>query len=196
MSGIECGSLEIIIGPMFSGKSTKLISIVNRYSIINKKILVINHEFDKERNPNLSVKTHDNIMIPAIFSNNLFEIKETESYKESEVIIIEEAQFFDNLYKFVVNEIDNTKKKLILIGLSGGFMRQKMGELLDLIPMADKITKLEAYCTFCNDETPGIFTHRIAMGDNFIGGKGDYITLCRYHYLLENQNVAKEPTSF
>jgi thymidine kinase len=112
MSEIKSGTLEIIIGPMFSGKSTKIISIVNRYSVINKKILVINHEFDKQRNPYLSVKTHDNIMIPAIFSNNLFQIKETESYKESEVIIIEEAQFFDNLYKFVVNEVDNTKKKL------------------------------------------------------------------------------------
>jgi thymidine kinase len=67
MTGIRCGTLEIIIGPMFSGKSTKIISIVNRYSIINKKILVINHELDKERNPDLSVKTHDNIMIPAIF---------------------------------------------------------------------------------------------------------------------------------
>jgi thymidine kinase len=192
MTGIRCGTLEIIIGPMFSGKSTKIISIVNRYSIINKKILVINHELDKERNPDLSVKTHDNIMIPAIFSNNLYEIKETDSYKESEVIIIEEAQFFENLYNFVVSEVDNTHKKFILIGLSGGFMRQKLGELLDLIPMADKITKLEAYCTCCNDETPGIFTHRIATGDNFIGGKGDYITLCRYHYLLKTRRMSRE----
>jgi thymidine kinase len=185
----KCGSLEIILGPMFSGKSTKIISIVNRYSIINKKILVINHEFDKERNPCLSIKTHDNIMIPAVFSNNLFDIKKTNSYKESEVIIIEEAQFFDNLYDFVVNEVDNTNKKFILIGLSSGFKRQKLGELIDLIPMADKITKLEAYCTECNNETPGIFTHRIATGANLIGGKGDYITLCRFHYLLKNIKV-------
>jgi thymidine kinase len=179
----DMGILEIIIGPMFSGKSTKIISIVNRYTIINKKILVINHELDKVRNPCLSIKTHDNIMIPAVFSNDLYSIIETDTYKESDVIIIEEAQFFDNLYDFVVKEVDNTSKKFILIGLSGGYKRQKIGELLDLIPMAEKITKLDAYCTYCNDETPGVFTHRIASGDNLIGGKGDYVTLCRSHYL-------------
>ena len=189
-----CGELEIIIGPMYSGKSSMLISMVKRYSAINKKILVVNHSFDRKRNNTMSIQTHDKTTIPAIFLDNINELSNLPYYNNSDIIIIEEAQFFNGLYDFIKTQVDSTNKKFIVIGLSGGFKRQKLGEVLDLIPICERISKLDALCVHCKDGTLAPFSHRIAKLDinmttaDLVGGSGDYIALCRRHYLLLNSN--------
>jgi thymidine kinase len=193
-----CGTLEIILGPMYSGKSSTLISIVNRYNAIKKKIIVVNHSLDKKRNDTMCIRTHDKTTIPAIFLENINELSNRSDYQSSEIVIIEESQFFKGLYDFISNEVDNLNKRFILIGLSGGYKRQKLGELLDLIPMAEKVTKLDALCVKCNDGSLACFSHRTADKEgeltesDLVGGAGDYIAVCRYHYLLLNRDLTEE----
>ena len=66
------GNLELIIGPMYSSKSTEIISRYRTYQIINKKVLIVNHIKDKERNNDKGIQTHDSITCPAFFIDKLF----------------------------------------------------------------------------------------------------------------------------
>ena len=112
--------LEVILGCMFSGKSTELIRRTNRYKAIGKKILLINHKNDTRTDS--SVKTHSNIKEDAIKTNKLLPLIDSSNFKDSDVIGIDEAQFFDDLYEFVI-EIEKFNKTIIVAGLDGDFLR-------------------------------------------------------------------------
>jgi thymidine kinase len=81
----ENSYLKLYIGPMFSGKSTHLLTEINKYKHITSNIIVINHILDKKRHLELEksdgyLKTHDNKIFPAIMLNNLSEIYINESF--------------------------------------------------------------------------------------------------------------------
>ena len=96
------GYLEIIIGPMFSGKTSKLLSLYKQYKFCNIPIAVINHSADTRYHESM-LSSHDKEMIPCIQTDKLENITTNESVDNSEVILINEAQFFPDLYNFVVN---------------------------------------------------------------------------------------------
>jgi len=104
---------------------------------------------------------------------------------EAKVIIIEEAQFFDDLVPFVRSMVDNFKKIVIVVGLDGDYNRKPFGTILQCIPFADKVTKLTALCCRCSDGTPAIFSHRKVQDRDqvLIGGADKYEPLCRECYL-------------
>tara|TARA_Y100000590_G_C15519098_1_gene938635 strand:- start:216 stop:782 length:567 start_codon:yes stop_codon:yes gene_type:complete len=181
--------LKIIIGPMFSGKSSELIRKVNRLRAIGKTVLVFNSEKDT-RSQN-TTKTHDDYTLEAIKSSVVYSSTDPE-YKNwehrekmmhAEVIAIDEAQFFPNLYSTVKNLIEIDKKYVIVCGLDGDFEQKSFGEILKLIPISDKVIKLNAMCTECKNGTPAPFTKRITKSKDkiLIGGSQDYISVCRYH---------------
>ena len=184
--------LELFVGPMFSGKSTKLIDLYKKYSYCNIKVCVINHSLDT-RYSSSQMSTHDGILVPCIFISeilpvyNYLEIEETLndigknhlSLKEAEVILINEGQFFGDLY-IAVLEMLNDNKKIYISGLDGDFQKNKFGALLDLIPHCDKITKLNSLCGICKDGTPGIFSKRIVKEQTqTLVGVDNYIPVCR-----------------
>ena len=179
-------SLELIIGPMFSGKTSELIRYANRYKSIGKNILIVNHIWDKKRTKSLNIRSHDGMIYDALFIEKMYDILENDNYYKADVILIEEAQFFNDLYSFISKHI-SFDKKFIVFGLSGGFNMQKLGQILDLIPLCDKLTKLDSFCIKCNDGTLAPFTKRIAPVGNkkdseMVGGSGEYIAVCRKHY--------------
>jgi thymidine kinase len=185
---MNAGRLELILGPMFSGKSAELIRIINRYECIKKNILTITHTIDN-RYGNGVISSHNRIQKKSISVENLFTILETDEYKESEIIIVEEGQFFQDLKKFVVRAIDIDNKHVIVAGLSGDFRREPFGQILELIPLAEQITKLSAFCKLCNDGTPGDFTKRIekdSTEQTLVGNDNYYLAVCRKHYLMAN----------
>ena len=180
------GYLKLIIGPMFAGKSTELLRIINMYKILNKKILIINHNINKRYDqPNSSIVTHDKNKIDNCLAiTSLNEISD-EFIELHDVIIIEELQFFEAAYINIVKMVDNFKKHVICAGLDGDFNRQPFGDVLRLIPHCDDIIKLKALCKKCGDGTPALFSKRIVNNDKttLVGSNDCYEAVCRMHYL-------------
>jgi len=106
-------------------------------------------------------------------------------FEKAEVIIIEELQFFTDAFDTIISWCDIHKKSVVAAGLDGDFMRNPFGDVLRLIPHAEKITKLTALCKKCGDGTCAPFTKRTtADTDTTIIGSDDvYEAVCRTHFL-------------
>ena len=176
-----CAKLEIIIGGMFSGKSSELIRRLKRHRVIGDRILVINSSKDT-RNENNVLETHDKETFECLKTNNLLEVTTCKQYQGANVIAVDETQFFDNV-RFFVEQAMKDNKHVILAGLDGDFRQHIFGELLYVIPLADDITKLKALCMECMDGTLGPFTKRtIGSSLQELVGAGDiYRAVCRKH---------------
>jgi thymidine kinase len=192
--------LELIIGPMYSGKTSKLLEIYKQCKFCDISICVINHSLDK-RYHNSMLASHDKIMIPCLnvddlsnlwFNNGeidlteFFDNTEHKFIRNAEVILINEGQFFKDLY-IVVNDMLKNNKVVYISGLDGDFERKKFGELLDLIPLCDKVTKLTSLCSICKNGTPGIFSKRLTKEtEQTVIGTENYIPVCRFCYDKKN----------
>ena len=108
----------------------------------------------------------------------------------ADIIGINEGQFFDDIVPWVKNLVDKHQKQVYICGLDGDFKRERFGNLLDLVPMCDKVTKLTALCGFCKDGTRAIFTYRTSASNEqvLIGEKDSYVPLCRKCYNINMQN--------
>ena len=183
------GYLQIILGPMFSGKTSRLIQIYKTHSYIGKKIAVINHGSDTRYTDSM-LSTHDKTMIPCLFISDLKEVWEnpTTTYhtnlREADVILINEGQFFLYLKDIILEMVEKYKKHVVICGLDGDFKRNRFGEILDLIPYCDSVEKLSALCAKCRDGTPGLFSNRISNEEHqVLVGSDNYQPLCRNCYL-------------
>lgn len=190
--------LKLIIGPMFSSKSSTLINHINRYSYITNNIIVVSSILDKERHLDMKInkdgigfiKTHDSKTFPAIMLTNLNELNTNELYNkkylESSIILIDEAQFYTDLYSFMKNELNKPgNKKFIIAGLSSDSNQEPIGEVIRLIPLADDVKKLSAFCIYCKDGTSANFTKNISSSDKKqikIGADEIYAPVCRKHF--------------
>ena len=176
--------IDIILGCMFSGKSTEMIRRYNQYKAINKNILLINHLCDTRYGKNI-VSSHNKVKIDCTSCKELLPLIDTELFTASEIIMIEEAQFFPDLYKFCITSADKHHKHVILSGLDGDFKREPFGDILKLIPHSEEVVKLHAMCKQCNDGTFASFTKRITNNKEqcLVGGLDHYIPVCRKHYL-------------
>ena len=181
------GRLELILGSMYSGKTTELIRLIRRCECINKKYLLITHSLDQRYGLNVA-STHDKIQIPSSISCNKLNIIKEEFknlYEESEFIFIEEGQFFDDLEEFCKEAVDIDNKNVTVIALDGDYNRKPWDNISKLIPLADNYIKLTSLCKICNDGTPGIFSKRIIHNSDeklLIGSNESYIAVCRKHY--------------
>ena len=100
----------------------------------------------------------------------------------SEVILINEGQFFEDLYDVVIDML-RFNKRVYVCGLDSDFERKKFGQILDLIPLCDKVNKLTSLCSQCKDGTPGIFSMRLTNEtEQTIVGSDSYIPVCRKCY--------------
>jgi thymidine kinase len=183
-------SLELLIGPMFAGKSSAIQSIVRRHRALGWSVFVITHSMDTRYTSEPMIVNHDKQMMPAVATDKLMPLLETEEYKKSKLVVVEEAQFFSDLVPFIVAVVDRDRKNAVVVGLDGDAERRPFGKVLDLIPMCDRVTKLTAMCKKCKDGTPAIFTFannsetesRVEAGVPCVGADEQYIPLCRKHY--------------
>lgn len=183
------GYLEIILGPMFSGKTTRLLEVYNHYSYINKNIAVLNYAEDKRYHESM-LSTHDHKMIPCIMTLDLNDVWKNEKnmhYRElhkADVVLINEGQFFKDLKTVVLDMVEHQYKTVYICGLDGDFKRQKFGEILDLVPYCDIVTKLKSLCSVCKNGKRALFSHRVTEDTNQISiGSSNYKPLCRSCYL-------------
>ena len=194
----QYGSLDIYMGCMFSGKSTELQRRVKRLKVINAPYMIINHNIDNRYGQSV-VSTHDLSKIECISLENLNDITKNDiynkKYNESKYIFIEEAQFFRDLYNFVVKAINSDQKHVLIYGLDGDHEQKTFGDIYKLIPHADNIHKLKSLCKKCGDGTKALFTIRkmecIKVEEDknsqiLIGQEETYMTVCRKHLIEHN----------
>jgi thymidine kinase len=189
--------LELIIGPMYSGKTSKLLEIYKQCQFCDIPVAVINHSLDNRYDDEM-LSTHDKVKIPCFKTDKLmnlwidkFNLSEIDiiprfndkiKVRKSDVILINEGQFFGDLIEFVkLLLLDN--KKIYICGLDGDFERKKFGNILDLIPLSDKVTKLTSLCSICKNGTAAIFSLRLTREtEQTIIGSENYIPVCRSCY--------------
>jgi thymidine kinase len=184
-------SLELILGPMFAGKSSYILSSLRRYEAIGWQVLCITSTLDTRYEEN-AIHSHNHERHAAISTLELLPLRETNKYKEARLLIIEEAQFFSDLYSFVETAVEQHGKDVIVVGLDGDSERRPFGKILNLIPLCDKVTKLTAMCKRCETPTDAIFTYRknSDKGVISIGTEAEYEALCRVHYTRLRQTSA------
>ena len=174
---------EIIIGPMFSGKSTELYRRINRYRCIDKNVLVINHKNDTRTG---GISTHDGKEYNAIKldDSGLMEL----SVEGIDVIGIDEAQFFNNLREFIL-KCERYNIIIVVAGLDATSDRVPFGDynILNTIPLCNRIDKLSAMCMVSKDGTLASFSKRISgdEGEVCIGAGDKYIAVCREKFLCD-----------
>lgn len=181
--------LTLYLGPMKAGKSEALIRLYNKYKSIDKKIYVINHIYDIERtNKENIVRTHSNSTIQARSTNSLLKIINEPEYINSDIVIIDESQFFLDLVVFTEDQLkEYPNKKFYIFGLIADINQKKIGNILELITIADDIIHLKAYCSICKDGTPAPFTKIKNEGNSTVIdsqiriGDDIYYPVCRKH---------------
>ncbi len=174
--------IEIILGCMFSGKSTELLRRCNRYNAIDKKVLLINHISDIRTND--SIKTHSNYVQNATKTDSLMSLLNKKDFIDADIIGIDEAQFFNDLYNFVLSA-EKYNKIIIIAGLDGDYNRKPFGQLLECIPLCDSVEKLSAMDMIDKDGTPAIFTKRIVNNNEvvLVGSTESYMAVSRKNYV-------------
>jgi thymidine kinase len=172
----EEGKIELIIGPMFSGKSTRLIGLIRKYTYKAKKTIMIKFFADKRYTDKSEVVTHDLLKYDSIDCKNLRE--HFDKIKSYDVIGIDEGQFFPDLVE-VCEELALMKKTVIVAALNGDFRMEPFPVVAKLISKADKIKLLKAYCFNCHRDAK--FTLRTIQSNEtvLIGAGESYKPACR-----------------
>jgi thymidine kinase len=204
------GYLEIIYGPMKSGKTSRLLQLYKQFKFCEIPVMVINHCKDTVHS-DTQLSSHDKIMIPCIQANKLTDLinfsqehdKEQEQQQQQEqqqehdkeqeqqhrqftnakVILINEAQFFDDIVPWVTTAVEKYKKNVYICGLNSDFKRQPFGNWLDLQQICDKVTHLHSWCGVCKKQQ-ALFSHRLSgETDKIVIGADNYSPVCRTCWL-------------
>jgi thymidine kinase len=160
--------IHLILGPMYAGKTSKLLKlykelggIILDYAETNGEGTVVNHNKDS---------------LPCVKCNLL----KSAEWMTDGPVYINEAQFFPDLLDFVRKW--EMHFDIYLFGLDGDFMRQPMGQILQVIPLCDTVEKLKGKCSKCSD--PSLFSKRITSDiSQYLLDETAYIPLCRNCYL-------------
>ncbi len=166
--------IQLILGPMFSGKTTELLRRLTRSKIAGKKTILIRNNIDKRDH-----LTHDNKCngnIEEKYISNLNEINPT----NFEVIGIDEGQFFKDLYIYA-NKWANNNKIIIISALNGTSEQKPFEEITKIIPFAEEIDKLNAVCIKCGSDF-GTYSKYLKHDKNStikVGGSESYQARCR-----------------
>lgn len=194
------GRIEIITGPMFSGKSSELIRRVNRYRIAGYNVQVYKPLMDNRYGTDI-IASHDNEKLKAIAIRSVEDILFTLEEK-TDVVAVDEIQFFDERILYIANEIASKGKIFIASGLNTDFRGEPFPFLnskrtiAELIAQADRVDLLSAVCTYtengikCGCEATK--TQRIVDGEPasyasalvLIGASEAYEARCRKHHLV------------
>jgi thymidine kinase len=177
-------SVELVIGPMFSGKTTTLLTYEKKFQITNKKYLCINHSFDTRYTSEGKLATHDG-KVSSGKHVTVTGLNEIESYilYEFDAFIIDEVQFFKDIDKFV-SYWSSKGKHIVCAGLNSDYKLEPFDSISKLIPKCDHIHHLTALCVDCNQPAP--FTERcVESKEQTLVGSGDiYKPKCRKHHKM------------
>jgi len=184
-SGIKTGSIEVITGSMFSGKTEELIRRMKRAKIARQKTEIFKPAIDVRYSVG-DVVSHDENSIrstPVDNSSNILLLA-----ADVDVVGIDEAQFFDKNLVDVVIKLANMGTRVIVAGLDMDFKGAPFGPMPALMAVADFVTKVHAVCVRCGSIAQ--YSHRLSQKNQVIllGEKDIYEPLCRRCYQQATQN--------
>tara|TARA_B100001142_G_scaffold179806_2_gene179388 strand:+ start:55635 stop:56210 length:576 start_codon:yes stop_codon:yes gene_type:complete len=175
-SPTQKGSIEVICGSMFSGKTEELIRRIKRAKYAKLNIKIFKPKIDTRYNKD-NVVSHDNNFIEAIVVENSNEILSL--IEDARVVAIDEAQFFDDNLFIICNQIADNGIRVIVAGLDMDFLGKPFGPIPQLLAVAEYITKVHAICINCGSIANHSFrktqdTELVKIGEN-----NEYKPLCR-----------------
>jgi thymidine kinase len=182
----QSGWVEAICGSMFSGKSEELIRRMRRSQFAKQEIQVFKPAIDN-RYSDEAVVSHNGtsiIAMPVPSSKDILEKVE----EKTEVVGIDEVQFFDDSIVEVVQELANRGYCVIVAGLDQDFRGEPFGKMPELLAIAETVTKLQAVCAVCG--SPASRTQRLINGEPacyddpiiLVGASESYEPRCRHHH--------------
>ena len=179
------GSVEVICGSMFSGKTEELLRRLKRVKIAKQTVEIFKPVIDV-RFSAVEVVSHDRnsiISTPVDHSSNIMLLS-----SGTDVVGIDEAQFFDMGLVNVCQQLADQGVRVIVAGLDMDFKRVPFGPIPALCAIADDVTKVHAICVRCGSLAN--YSHRIVAGEKqvMLGEMEEYIPLCRVCY---NRETAK-----
>jgi len=185
-SGKKRGSIEVVCGSMFSGKTEELIRRLKRAKIAKQRVEIFKPCIDT-RYSDTEVVSHDRTSIsstPVDSSQNILLMT-----GDVDVIGIDEAQFFDEGLADVCNTLANQGFRIIIAGLDMDFRGVPFGPMPALMAIADDVTKVHAICVRCG--SPAYISHRLVAGESqvLLGETDKYEPICRqcYNELAEEE---------
>ena len=174
------GRLELITGPMFSGKSEELIRRLKRARIARQRVACFKPDIDL-RYHRTAIASHSSQTHEACTVANVERLREALATQlaEIEVIGIDEAQFFDDAIIPLTIELVHLGKRVLIAGLDTTFNAEPFGPIPVLMALSDDVTKLSAVCMICG--SPAIHTQRLGQSQelDLVGAAGLYEARCR-----------------
>ncbi len=179
MPGIS-GSIEVVCGPMFSGKTEELIRRVKRAQIARQKVQIFKPAIDN-RYHETEVVSHSSLSIEATPVGSSVEILQ-KVYDSTRVVAIDEVQFFDENITIVVEKLARRGVRVIMAGLDQDYMGKPFGPMASLLAIADSVNKIHAICTVCGAPAPKTFRKDPKNSAQVLVGETDlYEARCRAH---------------
>jgi thymidine kinase len=179
--GEFCGSIEVICGSMFSGKTEELLRRIKRAQIAKLKVEIFKPTTDTRYDEN-AVVSHDLNSIqsvPVDTSSAILLLK-----ADTQVVGIDEAQFFDDGLPEVCNKLAQKGIRVIVAGLDMDFLGKPFGPVPSLMAIAELVTKVNAVCVRCG--SPATYSFRKVANEAkiLLGEKDSYEPRCRRCYCL------------
>ena len=176
----KTGWIEVICGPMFSGKSEELIRRLRRAEIARQRVQIFKHAIDARFGAD-SIVSHSQQSLPSMAVSDTKEILERVDDR-CELIAIDEAQFFGQELVDVCDRLANQGKRVIVAGLDLDYRGSPFGPMPHLMCRAEYVSKQLAICMICGD--PAGFTQRLTHSRDQIqvGATGMYEARCRHHF--------------
>jgi len=180
------GSIEVVTGSMFSGKTEELIRRLKRAKIAKQNVEIFKPAIE-QRYDEINIVSHDANFIhstPVPSSSNILLLGQG-----FDVIGIDEAQFFDDQLPYVCEALANEGTRVIVAGLDMDYLGKPFGPMPVLLAIADYITKVHAICMQCGDLAN--HSYRTTKDDSLIlvGEKESYIPLCRSCFVRQMRKV-------
>ncbi len=180
------GRLEVITGPMFSGKSEELIRRLKRARIARQRVVCFKPDIDLRYHRTAiashSSQTHEAEVITPTSDQLSAELFGTGRIGEIDVVGLDEVQFFDEGIIPLALKLVHLGKRVLLAGLDTTFANEPFGPVPALMALADEVTKLSAVCMVCG--APAIHTQRLGASQELVlvGAVGLYEARCRAHF--------------
>ena len=189
------GWIEVIVGPMFSGKSEELIRRLRRAEIARQRVQIFKPLID-DRYAQSGIVSHSGLEIPSDLVRTGAEI-EANVEPRTEVIGIDEAQFLGDSVVEAATKLADMGKRVIMAGLDTDYLGRPFEPMPRLLALAEEITKLLAICVRCGN--PAVHTQRLVASEELIvvGATGMYEARCRrcFDASLAHEKVAAEKKS-
>ena len=176
----EKGYIEVICGPMFAGKTEELIRLVSRSRIARKKVQTFKPLLD-DRYDNHHIVSHSGLRIEAETLGRSEELL-TLLEDDTQVVAIDEVQFFDSEVVDVVESLAARGLEVICAGIDQNYRGEPFGPMPFLLAVADRIKKIKAVCNVCGGDASKSYRLGGDQRDILIGGRDHYQARCRHHW--------------